>query len=568
MRRLIILSAAVVASLTSLRTSVAQQPAQQDNVIAMQAGVDRLKEDLKWVVNLAPKGAASWKALNDLLDVFVGGIDTTLPMRMDVVLGPNRDYRMWFPIAKGQDKAFRENVQANVGKPARKLSADYWEWKGPGWPGGGGYQRDLKGWSVLASKKENVPAGLPLPPSALAPLVTPGYDMGGMVSNTAAGKDARKKAFQDVRVEAMTAVKRLPDEDQYGFELRKLSHQQQLDEGERFYVDSEKLVLGWTLDTEKKEARLDLTLTALPGTDLEKSIQSLSAEPSAFGGIARTDKTTFLGRINHAIDPMRKAHAKAFLELIKKQALARIPDSSNIKEAHKPGYEKSADQFLDVLLAGLELSVFDGFVHIEKPTEMHTMVGAVRVPDGATLIPVLESLKGAEWEVQLNTETVGDLSLHTLKIPQRQDKDFSSLFGPESLLVVATSKTAIWYAAGDGAAALLKDTVAKSAAAEKVNDGVFIEAWANLGPVMQFLLDRRTRVTVDLTKLSEEDKKARKTKEELLKTAVEAFKPGDGVIHMKIERKDNEVFGRTILQEGLLRFGGIKISDFAEKRLQ
>lgn len=568
MRRLIILSAAVVASFSSLRTSVAQQPAPQDSIIAVQSGVDRLKEDLKWVVNLAPKGANSWKALNDLLDVFVGGIDPALPMRVDIVLGANRDYRMWFPIAKGQDKPFRDNVQANVGKPPRKLSADYWEWKGPGWPGGGGYQRDLKGWSVLASKKENVPAGLPLPTAAIAPLITAGYDMGGLVTNTAAGRDTRKKAFQDARAEAMATIKRLPDEDEYAFELRKLSHQHQLDEGERFYLDSEKLVLGWTLDTEKKEARLDLSLTALAGTDLEKSIASLSAEPSQFGGYAKTEKTTFLGRINHAIDPMRIAHGKAFLEVVKKQALARIPKSETIKAEHKASYEKATTQLIDLIISGIEGGIFDGFVQVEKPTDMHTMVGAVRVPDGAAVLPILESLKGAEWEVALNAETVGDLAIHTVKIPQRQDKDFSHMFGPESLLVVGTTKTAIWYAAGEGAAARLKDAAAKSASAEKTNDGVFIDAWIDLGPLMQFLLDRRERVQVDLTKLSEEDKKMRKTKEELLKTAVEAFKPGDGIIHMKLERKDKEVIGRTTLHEGTLRFGGMKISDFAEKRLQ
>lgn len=568
MRRLIILSVAVVASLSSVRSSVAQQPAQPDSIIAVQSGVDRLKEDLKWVVSLAPKGSSNWKNLNDILDVFTGGVDTTLPLRLDVVLGTNRDLRMWIPIAKGKEKDFRENVQLTVGKaPVKATSAgDFWTWKGPGWAAGG-FQRDIKGWSILASNRTNVPPGLALPVAAIEPLLKAGYDVAGQISNSSTGKETRKKQFQDVRKEATASVARLPDESEYEFELRKLTHQQQLDEAERFYVDSEKLILGWTLDTEKKEARLDLSLKALTGSDLHKSIQMLAVEPSQFASITRTEKTTFLGRINHTIDPMRKGHAKAFLDLVKKQSLSRIPSSSTIKDSHKESYTKVASQFIDVIQSGVEMGVFDGFVHIEKPNDMHTMVGAVRVPDGNALIPVLESLKGAEWDVQLNTETVDDLSLHTVKIPQRQDKDFSHLFGSESLLVVGTSKGAVWYAAGDGAATRLKDTVKQVSTAERKADGLFVEVWSNLSPLMQFLVARRERQPDD-SNLPEADKKMRKTKLELMKTAVEAFKPGDGIIHMKIERQGEEVIGRTVLHEGLLRFGGMKITDFAEKRLK
>lgn len=570
-RRLLTLGIATLVGLSALRGVEAQTPAAQDNILVAQAGVERLKDDLKFVLNLAPKGAAQWKDLDDFLANFVIGVDPKRPLRVDVILGTNRDYRLWVPYGTPADlKRFQDsNVKTSVGthkaggpKPMKKLMEGYYEWNGPGWSG---FERDIKGWTILAGKSANVPATLTDPTPVLTPLLADGTDILGTITNTSAGQADRRKSLQDVRKDLTAKIKRLADEADYQFELRQLSHTQQMDEAERFYAESESLLLGWTLDTAKKEGRLDLKLKALAGTELEKTIKDLGAEPSAFAAPERTEKTTGYARVNHAIDAMRKGHLKAFLGLVKKQAVARIAQSKSIKPDHKASFGKAAEQFIDLLHAGVDLGVIDGFAQTEKAGDRQTMIGAIRVVDGTGMIPVLETLKGAEWDVQLNAETVGDLSLHVVKIPQRDDSDFSNLFDKNATLVVGTSKSVVWYAAGDDAVARLKAAVEKNATAEKTKDGVFLEAWANLGPWMNFLLERRVRVVLDEKGLTEDDKKMRKTKEGLLKLAVDVFKPGDGTAHIKLQSVDGEVTGRTTLSEGTLRFAGTKIAEVIEK---
>ncbi len=560
MRRLLTLGIATLAGLSAMRGVEAQAPAVQDHILVTQAGVDRLKEDLKFVVNLAPKGASAWKDLEGILDTFVLGADPKRPLRVDVLLGANRDYRLWVPYATPADlKQFQErNLKPTVGKAAKKLKADYYEWKGPGWTG---FERDIKGWVILAEKSVNVPETLADPSPIIAPLLADGSDLVGRVSNTAGGQAARRMAIQDVRKELTAKIKRLPDEADFQFELRQLSHTQQMDEAERFYADSENLVLGWTLDTGKKEARLDLKLKALAGTALEQTIQQLGAEPSAFAMPERNDKTTGFARLNHAIDDMRKGHLKQFLALVKKQAADRIGQSKSMQAAHKPAYLKAAAQFIDLLIAGVDLGVVDGFAQTEKVGDRQAMIGAIRVVDGNGLIEVLETLKGAEWNVQLNAETVGDIALHVVKIPQRDDSDFSHLFDKDATLVVGTSKNAVWYAAGTDSIARLKAAIERNATAEKPKDGVFVEAWANLSPWMNYLMERQLRVVLDQKSLSEDDKKMRKSKEALVKLAVDVFKPGDATVHFKMQSINGEVTGRTTLSEGTLRFAGTKIAE-------
>ena len=565
MRRLLKIGLAAFASMSSTSLVLAQAPATEDSVMVGSAGVTRLEDDLKSTMSLVPKGATHWKSLKDLLDAFTAGVDPAKPIRVDLMAGTADDFRMWVPITN--HKAFQsDNVQPIVLKPAKKLLADFHEWKGPGWVLGG-YERFFPKMttSVLATQRALVPATLTDPNPGLNTLLAKDADLALLVSNTSAGSKARRERIQKVRKDLAAKIKRLADEDENGFELRKLSHEQQFDEAERFYSESEKLGLTWTLDTAKKEAHLDLTLKALAGTSLEATIKELAAEPSAFTPVVASKDTTGFARVNHAIDAMRKAHLKQFVELIKKQSNTRIANSKTIKDAHKASYTQAANQFLDLLSGGLDMGVIDGFVQTEKAGDRQTILGALRVPDGKGLVAVFESLKGAEWKVQTNVETVGDLSVHVITVPQRDDGDFAHLFDKDGTLVVATGPNVVWYAAGERAADRLKEAAAKNATAEKPKDGVFFEVWGNMSPWMQYLLDRRARLTVDEKSLTAEDKAMRKTKEGLLKTAVEAFKPGDATLHMKLERKDNEVFGRTTLSEGMLRFGGQKMVDFATK---
>lgn len=565
MRRLFKFGVAAIASLSSASFVHAQAPATEDAVMVGSAGVDRLEEDLKATMSLVPKGAAQFPNLQGLLQAFTAGVETKKPIRVDLMAGTADDFRMWVPI--NNHKNFQtQNVQPIVLKPAKKLLADFFEWKGPGWVTGG-YERYFLKFttSVLATDRNLASGTLTDPNPGLVALLGKDIDLAVLVTNSDKNTKARRDRIQKVRTDLAAKIKRLPDEDEYGFELRKLSHEQQFDEVERFYAESEKLQLSWTLDTTQKQAYLDLALNALANTSLDACIKDLAAKPSVFTPVEKTDSTTGYGRINHSLDAMRQKHIKDFLVVIKKQANARIAESKTIKDAHKAPYTEAANQFIDLLSGGVDMGVIDGFARADKAGDRMTLLGALRVPDSKGLVNVFETLKGAEWEIQTNVETVGELSLHTIKVPVRQDGDFHALFGKEGTLVVATGPNVVWYAAGEKAADRLKESVAKNATAEKPQDGVFFEVWGNLSPWMQFLLDRRARVAVDEKQLSEVDKSARKTKENLLKTAVEVFKPGDATMHMKLERKDGQVTGRTTLSEGMLRFGGQKMVDFAGK---
>ena len=100
-------------------------------------------------------------------------------------------------------------------------------------------------------------------------------DLVAELKNDAAGIGVRRDNFKALRKQFEALIKFRRGEDPHAFELRKLALNQQLDEAERFLVESENMQIRWTTDTVKGLGRGELSLTALPETELLTSVPSV-----------------------------------------------------------------------------------------------------------------------------------------------------------------------------------------------------------------------------------------------------------------------------------------------------
>lgn len=621
-------SMAVMLSVACLSASIRPAAAADTipTVTLMLSSTGEFERDIKAIMEMGGEEAAEqWPIIQAILPAFNAGIDPKRPIRVDIIFGKVRDYRISIPY--DNQKAILGNIQGFIGAKPRRIGTGLYSLKAPAF---NGFLRDLTriDYVIIAADRDNIPANFnPIPD--IQPLLDAGYDAAASVRNTADGIEDRKKAIEDLRSELLGGLEKASDETDLEFKIRRVGLVHQLEELERLFADSESLVIGWTTDAAKKEARMDLELTALPDTDLAKSISELGKQPSLFSSAAKTEQSMFFGRVNHSLDEMRQGHLKEMLDLLTEQTTAETKASTTIADDKKSATEDATTAFFEMLQAGSKMGVFDGFMNVEYSDEGRSIVGTIRAADGRKIDGVLASLKEAGWDIELATaagsapeekadeapaektedkpaaEDAKDdaadendteeasaeakpedapteaaeksdapapasLAIHRVKVPKVGQSDFQNLFGEDVTLLVAGTDNGVYYAAGPGAEELLRKAVAETGEDQSKNDGTFIETWTKLGPWLNYLKERRERREAgqDLSTLTKEEKKSREERAKIRDMAIAAFSEGLDTIHMQLKSDQKKVTGMTTFAEGILRFVGRATADFAATTLQ
>jgi len=643
-------------------------------VTIMQAGSGEFESDVEAVMKLAgKKGEDQWPVIEAILPAFTQGVDADRPIRVDVILGEERDYRLSIPYT--DQKAILNNVAGFIGAKPRRVGAGLYLLKSQAY---NGYLRDLStdDYVIIAAERDHIPRNFdPMP--GIQPLIDAGYDAAVSVTNTAEGIEDRRQAIDDLRKELLDGLENNDDETEQEFEIRRTALVHQLEEMERLFAESKRLVLGWTTDTDKNEGRLALDLTPLEGTDLADTISEIGTKSSLFAKNRKSDDTIFFGHVNHPLDQMRQQNIAELLKLVEDKFLADIDGSEDIEEANKDAAKDAVQTLFDMLNAGNRMGVVDGFVNVTEGDDGRSIVGAIRAEDGTVADQMLASLKEAGWTVELaepveaeaaaekpespaekteedskeaapekkaesgneaaseeggsdekaseenaseekaasttepsdeeadepaeeapakdegteeaevedtddaaekNSDAAGDgseasaseIRIHTVTLPVSEDGDFVNLFGADAELLVVTTKDAVYYASGQGKEKLIKEAVAATEATEPRDESIFFETWSKLGPWIEYLKERREREEADqdLSELSEEEQQAREERLKLRDMAIEVFNKGQDTIHTTLSSDQEKVTGMTVFAEGMLRFAGAAIADFAKTRLE
>lgn len=564
--------AAMITLLGPASVAQAQAPAATapPTVTIAVKSTQELEADLQFLTQLdTARGARLWPSIKDvLLPAFFQGIDSSKPIRTDIVLGGTRSVTLVLPVKKVDLKSFLSNVEGYVGGKSRATGADLYALKGPvrrdAAPPFAGQMRYLptQGYAVIVESPATVPAGFQ-PLTGIESLLAPGFDLAATFQNNMEGAASRKAAIQSVRTDLTAEIRKVPGQSEDEIALRQATLTQQIDELERLFVEGHQMTLGWTTDAARSQATLDLDLTALAGTSLETCIAELAAKPSLFSAAARTENSIFFGRVNHALDAMRKKNIAALLPLMEKHLASRVEAHQDWDAARKAGYTAAIGSFFKLLAAGNEMGLIDGYIEVAGSGDSRSLIGAIRTPDGAQPAAVLSALKDAGWNVELDVAREGTAALHRVHLPQSENADFGLLFGKAAVIEVAVSPQAIYYAAGAGASDLLKKAVAETGEDASKNDGTFLDVWVKLGPWIEFLDQRHQLHPTDLSKLDAVARKNRESRDALRKAALSAFSGGDDTIHTQLIRKDQRITGRTTFSAGILRFIGMKLCDFA-----
>ncbi len=538
-------------------------------------GIDRLKEDLKFLVELSPTPTLKkqWdKTLEPLIDSFAQGLDAARPIRVDLVFGKaDVGQELHFPLTKLEGKGgFLDNL-AGFGYNNKKLAPGLFELlqgtkrnvKTVG------FLREANKYASIATTQAAIPATLPHPITAeLKAFLEKGYDVAAELKNDPkdkVGLAARLANFKGLRKQLEAGVTFKRDEDKSAFELRKLLVVQNLDEAERFLVETELLTVNWVTDVIGKMGHGELRFSAISDTALRTSSDLLAIKPSYFANVTPPEKTAATGRLNFPIDPMRAGHAKAFHKAFRPVLAKRIADDASLKDAdQKAAAKQVGDLVIDMLDAGIKVGAIDGLLDLTEGDDgKHTLLFGIRAADGTVADKIIELIPKIRPGVKVNLKVaeVAGASLHTLTLSDKRLPRFQIFFPGETQIHVATSKDAVWIAIGTDAPAVL--TAAINAAAGP--------APAMADPVVAYLSANMAKL-VGLVEALEPDQvestgpktPAQKEREKIRNLAEQAVKGCEPRLTSVLKRNGNIIEGTLDVTECALKFVGTMIADFAK----
>lgn len=533
--------------------------------------IDRVEEDLKWIIQLSPTPDLKKQSKNlkeDILDAFTQGLDPTQPLAVDFVLRKDEVSReMHLPIRLLRDKkaGFIQNLEG-MGYTVKDLTKDTFfevaERKKKGFFVR--YDKEQK-YAISSSVKAALPAVVPNQKNALAPLLALEKDVVAELKNDAGGVQQRQKDFKELRKQFEALIKFRRNEDPDAFELRKLSLIQQLNEIERFVVEAEHILATWVTDSKgQKHGRGEFQLTAIPGTSLEKSIEQFAVKPSYFANVTMHGDPLLAGRITFPLDDVRKAHAKDFFKAVRAPLAAEISKRPGKTEPQKAAMKTAMGHFLEMLDAGAEMGVIDGFIEC-FPTApgKNVMVGGMRAADGKAaeaIIKILPEIK-PDWNAKSQSEH-GSVTIHEITIPESRLASFQKLFPGESVVFVGTSKEAVWLAAGVDAVTHLKAAIDQTAqpAPEKV-DPVVLSYLVQVSELVTLMEILEKEVPAGNAQLSKEEKQRLKDLEKFRKLAQAAMAGCQSLLTGELRRNGNKIEGFLEVNECTLKYVGSIIAD-------
>lgn len=534
--------------------------------------IDQVEADLKWLIELSPTQdlKKQWKKLKeDVLGAFEEGVDLKKPFELDLVFRKD-DLSYEYKIPVESLKAIQTSIEG-MGFKFKTLAPDFYSFAEKGKKPFYLKYDKATSYAWISSIEKGLPATLPNAPQTMQTLLAHNKDVIAELKNDAAGMDARRKNFKELRKQFEALIKQLRNEDKNAFELRKLWMTQQLDEAERFLVESDSILGTWLTESTgaNPHARGEISITALPGTDLLKSIQLVAAAPSAFANVELHPNPVIVSRTNFPIDPMRQGHFKAIVKAMRPDLEKRI-DAGDAQD--KAAAKQATNKFLDMVDAGIDQGIIDGFMDAHSVAkDKNVMVGAMRVADGKAFDEILKLLPKikSEWTVEADKAEHGGVSIHEVGIPQARLESFQRIFPGEKKILIGTSKNAVWTAAGDDALNHLKSAIDQAAkpAPEKA-DPVVLNYQVQVAKLVTLLDIAQKEMPALNSPTAKEKERLQKEVEKHRKLAKDSMGNCDSLLKGDLRRTGDKIEGYFEMNECVLKYIGATVADTVKTVLE
>lgn len=590
-RSMVLLTTLGISTLAS-----AQEPAKIHTGLR---SADALLADMEYVTSKLAKQQNTFnKNIKPNIEIFLIGVNPQLPVGMTVLLSEDTGQRtmLQVPVLDLKDDFIAGNLNPidieadkdRKDKTLYKLSGNAYD----GWMRAKGNDS----YASISKLATDVPATIPSPDVTLKALFDKGYDAVAFGLNTAAEAKTRTAAFQTLKKNRISALKKNSDETEEAFNLRKLMITQQMDSLGQLFSESQLFEAGWTTDEAKKIGHGESHWTALPETGFAKWMTRLEAEKSVFASSVVHEKSVFSARVLTPISEVNLANLKEVYRLSPTVLKQQIEKEEGLSAEEKSARGLAIDAGLEALNKNLDMGVVDMFLDTFPAGDKHHFVLGFRSVDNREAIEKLvEQLGKARngWTSKTNLETVGETRFHSFSV-NNAPQILLDFYGGDGTVYVAAGPKFIGFATGVGSLESLKKLAEVAAQGEAKPLENFVDVRFQARESLQVFSAFMDEKDFDLLKVIQQSglalpkqptKTGDKPKEKKAgggsaseklsalknfdwhKTAIDAMQGTNDNVLFQIKLLNGSMDGKTEIQEGVLTGAGAVISKFAKENL-
>ena len=332
------------------------------------------------------------------------------------------------------------------------------------------YLRCQGPWAFVSPLRQSL-RNLPDDPGSYFTPMAEQYDIGIQVMVQNVPENFRQLAIAQLSQGMEAVLKKLPNEEDQDYALRKSVAEAQLRQITRMIEEIDKLTLGVQLDGNAERAVVDLAFTPVQETDLAKQIADYGDAKTNYAGFFQPDAAMTLSFASK-ITKEESAQFNQMFGTIRKQVMKSIDDRKDLPSDDAREAMKSASgDFLDALKETVEAGVMDGGAVLNLTPESLTLVAGGFVGDPGKVENGLKKIAelaqgeakfpGIEW----NDDSHGDIQFHTMSIPVPESQDEPrQLFGETLDVAIGIGKQSVYFSLGKNCLDAVKQVIDASLA--------------------------------------------------------------------------------------------------------
>ena len=432
-----------------------------------------------------------------------------------------------------------------------------------------------------------LPTETRLAKGGVSPEIAKGNDIAILIGGSSLKPEDRKKGFARARKEMVGAIVKTEGENDEEFAVRKAITEHDLGELERFFVESSRIFIGYTLSDAKRHAHIGFELEFHPGTDLDKSADMLGETPDPFSGVSKANTVLSL-QGNFALDPMRVQLMKTFPKHVQNMLKRYVADNKKLTAGQRATNNTLADLMFEIMDGMPAIEVINGFARCYQNSDgTLTSIGGARIPKGnrGKFEKLVANFAAAGGNGDTKVDAEGDVEIHKVSLNGIETTSRSS--SARSGAYIGIADEAVWLASGSGSLARLKTAIQEANTAGPKKGPVVVDLSLKFGPFIKAQDTYLVRNPPVVAKAPDDKKPDGGKKKEvgaktvskkkvenlvgegkLRKQAIDCFKDGKDTMTLQVDREGKLCRMDVQFEESLIKFVAKTMSDFVKENLE
>ena len=399
----------------------------------------------------------------------LAGLDKTRPCGLVVQTDGQQQFPVFGFVPVTDLKAFLKSLEPAVGKAEEE--------KGVyeiGVRGNPLYVQEKKGWAFIANSSE-ILAHVPADPLPLLGGLDKTYDLAVQVTFKNIPPFIRMMMMAPLQSGFQQGMDRRPGETDEQYNVRTKVGRQALEQVTQVLGDLDTFVLGVAVDQAAATARLEYSLTALPGTKTAKQMADATngSLKTALAGLRQTDAAVMAYKVGE-LSEGDAAQIQSAIDSGKQNAVQEL-EQQGLRDEQVQQAKKLLGQMIDVVKETLADRKLDVGVAAWMNAKLLTVVAGSRAANTAKLDKLVKEVAAQAIKddgdvasmIKLDAQKYLGFRFHTASVPMSNLGELPrlrQLVGESLEIAVAIGDDSFYVAAGRDPVAKLKQVIQQSQA--------------------------------------------------------------------------------------------------------